>query len=690
MNRLRQRGFAGATWSLLAAVVLAACHTPPPIQGGEDAGTAKSTLILTRVGPGSLAVHPNEPFTIQALLALTEHGPVPDTAVKWKLTEAPGQITVGDSQSSTDGNGIAQTQVTCIDVGEYALRADATGAASKAVWKIDCRPVVKHLRIQTTPNVLIGDAPTASLATASMVVKGNLSLSVKVTQENGDTEAPVVNQKVRFQLARGVTGAQFQGAGTTPFVDVDTRTDGSAVIPFLVGDTNGADNVVASIEDAAPVTFDVTVTLSAGPGHCMSSSDCGGGICDLGTHECKGGGGASCGTSDRPCPIGYTCDQNSFQCVPVDVSTCMNCPGGFHCDADTNMCTKDDPECSTDAECPNGHCRAGACIPDNNGPVIDVTGHWYTKHNFNVHDALPGWIQFSSEAIRVIDQVLLGQLGLPSWVNAIIRGIVTQYVPPWVQTLVYILDNVFTLFSNLRAEGEMDLTAVGGTNAFLAGNEYWSSFVFYLLSQCGQNIGGNPSMPPPCARVDVYQTDLQAVNLAANVKPFTAKVTGGPGAWTLVVDRREVNMKFAGLIKFVLDQVISVTTGYPSLEGPPGHPEQGALYNLVDCPGIAASIYNIIPIDVTLLCQAAVTAAAQAIANQLQQVVVSNDVLSFAGQATARPDPSGPDDYATELGYPDFETRSPADGTWNGRFNILLTVKNVPGFWRASRDPILP
>jgi hypothetical protein len=695
MNRRMQRCFAGATWSLLAAVLLSACHTDPAGHTAADAGP-KSTLVLTRVGAGALTVHPGEPFTLQALLSLTQHGPVPNSAVNWKLTEAPGQIAISDATSNTNDSGIAQTSVTCTDPGQYALRADAADAASKAVWKVACEPVRKHLRIVATPHVTIADAPTGAQAVASMVIKGNLTLTVKVTQEAGDQEIALVGQKVRFQLGSAVAGASFTSGSSQSYVDALSATTGQAVAPFLVGSTTGLDKVIAQLDsnDAPPVEFDVNVTLTDTTGQCMSSADCGGGTCDLSNHTCVGtGGGGSCGSSDTPCPIGYECDKTAGQCKPIQISTCDSCPTGFHCDTTTNMCTKNDPECTTDANCPNGHCRNGVCTPDQAGPVIDVTGHWYTKHNFNVHDALPGWVQFSSTAIRTIDQVLLGQLNLPSWVNAIIRGIVTQYIPPWVQQVVYILDNVLTLFSNLRAEGEMDLTAVGGNNALLAGQEYWSSFVFYLLSQCGQNIGGNPSMPPPCARIDVYQTDLmaQGVDLAAVVDPFTAKVIGsGSGPFTLVVDRRNVHLKLAGLIKYVLDQVISVTTGYPSLEGPPGHPEEGALYNLIDCNGVNQFVQSIIPIDVTALCQAAVTIAAQAIAQQLQSIVVSTDVLSFAGQASARPDPAGDPLYATELGYPDFDTRSPADGIWNGRFSIGVSLSNVPGAWRASRDPIPP
>jgi hypothetical protein len=266
-------------------------------------------------------------------------------------------------------------------------------------------------------------------------------------------------------------------------------------------------------------------------------------------------------------------------------------------------------------------------------------------------------------------------------VGALIRGLVQAYIPPWVTTVVYLLDNMFTIFSNLRAKGEMDLTAVGGP-AVLYGTENWDSFVFYLLSQCGQNIGRvDPAHPPPCAEVDVYTADLAQANFATTVHPFTARLSSNQ----LLVDRRQVDLQLAGIIQYVLNQVISTTTGYPSLQGPPGHPEQGALYNLVDCPGIAQLVLSSgIPIDITPICQALVAVVADQLAQQLSNIVINTNALTFTGQATAFPQP-GSTTYADKLGSVAFETINPPDGVWNASFINL--VNNVPGRWRAARAP---
>ena len=155
---------------------------------------------------------------------------------------------------------------------------------------------------------------------------------------------------------------------------------------------------------------------------------------------------------------------------------------------------------------------------------------------------------------------------LPSWIRSS-KTLVQQYVPSWVNTLVYLLDNMFTIFSDLRAKGEMDLTAVGGPT-ILYGTETWDSFIFYLLSQCGTNIGTtNPEDPPACAEVDVYTSDLAQANLNTTVNPFNALVSGNQ---FLVTQPRTVDLELAGIINYVVNQVISTTTGYSSLSGPRG------------------------------------------------------------------------------------------------------------------------
>lgn len=677
----------------LSLITAAGCGgTPPKVD--RDAGPAPlaGDLLLNRVGSGTITAHPNDIITLRTLLVDSKGTKNPDGTlspkaivgadVKWKFLEQTG--TLSADHLATDENGLAQITVKIPSniTGEVKLRALSDGAKSTAVWTIAVQPVIKHIRIiPNAPIITLTDIATANEAAVSGAVGGVIPLQLQVTANTGpsNTDVPLPNEVVTFQFVTLITGASFTDMSRT----ATTSVQGTAAMGLNLGTTTGSYKVIATITGNITATFVVNVTIHPPP--CHLSSQCGAGwICVGG--ECQqdhGGTGGSCGTSDQMCPIGYSCQEG--KCTPLGTPTCdaaTMCPIGYSCDSGT--CTPDDPQCSATMECPSGsECHNGVCYPTD-GSILNVTGHWYTMHTFDIHSALPGFLQTLGDAVSFIDQLLLGQLpGIPSFLNVFIRGIVQAYIPPWVTTVVYLLDNIFTVFSDLRAKGEMDLTAVGGP-AVLYGTESWDSFVFYLLSQCGQNIGRlDPNHPPPCAEVDVYTADLAQANFATTVDPFTARLT--PVTNQLLVDRRVVHLKLAGIIQYVLNQVISTTTGYPSLQGPPGHPEQGALYNLVDCAGIAQIVTDSgIPFDITGICQALVAAAADAIAQQLSNIVINADALTFNGHATAIAQP-GSTTYAYRLGQVTFETIQPADGYWNANFVGL--VDNVPGRWHARRQP---
>jgi hypothetical protein len=694
MNFVRQR-FSSAV-CVGSLVLLAACAQKKVTVG--PAATPASTLILTRVGSGTLTAHADDIITLTSLLVKSDGKstdtptPVSGSTITWKLLEVPGPVTLSNATTTTDMSGLSQTTLTLGTVasGEVKVQANTTGVTnSQAIWVIQVQPVIEHIRIiPSGQQVVLTNPSTADTAAVNAAIGTQVNLQVQVTEDNGATQTPVSSVPVTFSFVTSITGAAFPLA---PAGVVTTSMQGGASMALAVGTVLGAYELVATIPGGIHATFNVTV--SAHPPICTLSSDCGGNEVCVGG-ECQAGGtnGASCGNSDNMCPIGYTCSSTSEKCVPLTVSTCTQsmCPNGFSCDSSTNTCEPIDPQCGPNTQCPSGAtCRSGICYPDD-GSTIDVTGFWYTEHDFNVQAALPSWLQTTGEVVRVLDEILLGQIpGLPSIVDALIRGIVQQYVPSWVSTVVYLIDNLFTIFTDLRAKGEMDLTAIGGP-AVLYGTEQWDSFVFYLLSQCGQMIGTpNPADPPACAEVDVYTADLAQVNLNTTVDPFTATLSGNQ----LLFDRRTVELQLAGIIEYVINQVISTTTGYASLQGPPGDPQDGALYNLIDCAGLAQLIESAgIPIDITSICQAFVAAAADAIAQQLSMITVSTNVLSFTGQATAlctsaldTPCPTTGSPTALGLGYPDFETNMPADGMWNAEFVGL--VNNVPGRWRAARQP---
>lgn len=664
-------------WSVLAAVALlaAACGDPPTgidSEGEDGGGSAQSTLLLTRVGQGIVEAHPGDTITLMALLSRSEVGAVPGQSVHFKIAEDPGGTVLESDTVTTDDTGVAETRLIIgQNTGTVTLRATSGTAVSKAVWKIDVRRVVKRLRI-VPDSITLLDGPTAASAKVSASPNMQINLKAKVLVETSDGDRALGGERVTFSITNGVTGTEFKSDTV-----VTTTANGEVTVPLMVGTTIGTVIAKATIEGNLSATWSIDVSASAGGGTCENSTQCPMGYyCKAGVCTSTGGG-SGCNTSERPCPMGYVCTAEGM-CELSTGGGCESCPDDFHCSDDLSACVPDNPDCTDEIPCPSGFdCVNGLCAPED-GSSIDVSGFWYTKHKFDVHNALPGWVRFMKDGVRLLDQVLLGQInGIPSWVNSIVRGIVKQYVPEWVVTIVNIMDAAFTIFSDLESEGEMLLTAVDSTGQLLAGEEYWTSFVFYFLPLCNGNIQAGMGQQPSCARMDVYTTELEQADLAVDVKPFTARVGGSAATgFTMVVDQRTVNMNFGGILLYVLDYAIQISTGYESLEE--------ALPQIIDCEGIAIAV-GFDPLEP--LCQVAVGAATQALVNQLRGAnVTQRDALNFGGNATARP-MAGNATYAGELGYADYLTRSPANGNWKGKFKILLSVDDVPGRWRASRNP---
>jgi Cys-rich repeat protein len=697
-------------WLALGAVaLLAACGEDPAATGTIDAGPV--VKVLVRAGPGAIEAHPGDQLTLQAVLAVSDVGPVPDATVTWKIVTNPGGAELSTATSTTNEAGVAETvlQLDPTEIGEYVVRADSAGATSKAVWKIDVQNPIKHLRILPATGIVTDNADQH--ANVSAGIGRQVVLRVAATVEERDGDRKLAGEPVTFAF----TGGQYSGATFPNNADgkVTTQADGTASIALAAGTAAGNFSLSATIAGGISVTFDVTVSRNGGAG-CQSSTQCPSGqSCISGQCQAVGSGSADCSGNDRPCPVGFSCNATSGQCEPGSGGGCEACPKGpactsqstctggqvctegfcqnpgVHCDESTNTCVPDDP-CSSDTDCPSGFtCQSGVCNPSGDA-VIDVTGLWFTRHYFDINAALPGWVRTIKTVVNTMDQVANGQIpNLPSIVNALISGVIRQYIPEWVLTLIRILNSVLTVFSDLRAEGQMDLVANGGPR-ILAGNEVWDRFVFRFLPACGASL---PTPTNPCDVIDIYTTDLEAADLAVSVMPFAAKVGGdSTSGYTLLVDPRQAKMKIAGLLKYVLDQAISATTPYPSLEDRPCSatvtdqcgPGSGALSNLIDCAGLNEFINQTIPFDITGLCQAAVSAGGSALANVIRNITISQDVLNFSGQATARAT-AGNALYADELGWPDYRTRK--DGEWKGKFHILVDVKNVPGAWRGSRIP---
>jgi hypothetical protein len=371
------------------------------------------------------------------------------------------------------------------------------------------------------------------------------------------------------------------------------------------------------------------------------------------------------------------------------------------------------PPCAV--ECPTGWvCADGVCEPGvpKDPALPDVTGVWYTKHVFAIRDSLPRGLQETFKGIRALDQFLSGRLGLPVWLQAVIDSLLGQFLPGWFYAVVRVGDDLGTLLSFLRAEGRMRLSP-GVDAAHPSATEVWTSLVFYWLPLCGEDIEGDPQVPPECARLDVATTGagyppagprcrgevLPAV--AVRAPPFAAAVVAVPGSaparWQLAVAERQVDVEVARAVVSAIDAALSLSTPWQCIAEATDC--RGGQECIVDCSGIGRWVSDftsgILPAGpLEDACAGAVGLAGQAATELLALVKFQTNLLVFAGRATIGG--IGDDDAvcrggercAGQLGNDHFDgdlRRRPAsrDGAWTGSF--FGGPGDMPGSWEAKR-----
>lgn len=367
-------------------------------------------------------------------------------------------------------------------------------------------------------------------------------------------------------------------------------------------------------------------------------------------------------------------------------------------------------------DCPGGYvCADGVCEP--RGPrdpaLPDVTGVWHTKHAFDLRASLPAALRDVFGAIRALDQLLSGKLGLPGWLQAVIDSLLGQFLPGWFYAVVRVGDDLGTLLSFLRAEGRMRLSP-GADAAHLQASEAWTSLVFYWLPLCGEDIEGDPEMPPACARLDVATTSaLDSASprcrnevlpkVAVRAAPFTAAIEpipdSAPGRFRLAVPRRQVDVEIAKAAVTAVDAALALSTPWQCIAEATDC--RGGLQCIVDCSGIGRWVSDftdgIVPGGaIENACAGAVGLAGRAAVGLLGSLKFDSNLLEFGGGASIGG--VGDDDSvchsgsgcAGQLGNDDFDgdlRHRPAsrDGSWTGSF--FGGPSDLPGSWEAKRAP---
>jgi hypothetical protein len=343
----------------------------------------------------------------------------------------------------------------------------------------------------------------------------------------------------------------------------------------------------------------------------------------------------------------HTCDAvESIGCVDPR-ETCS--PSG--------VCVIVPGACTTSDQCPVGFvCHDGACAPERDGEVCldpgpgpSLTGTWSMASTLHLRDGLPGVVDGLLTATEVLADLIEGTIdwGLPGWIeavlNAIIPRIVDAYIPEWAQVIPVALSNVSDVLDDIGVDSTVYLDGSACGRSY-RGYQTWDTIT---LRYRGQVVSRAPADIPEVGAIEPEE--------------FGALYSCG----RLYIDRHRIHNSISGLLRYVIDTVIEIATGYPSVEE--------AIDAAIDCDGIAGSINDAwqdtsgSSIDITqpilTACHGAVASVLDSIQRVVDEATLNLAVLSLQGRVTVG---SG---------------RALTDGRWTGS----VIGFDFPGEFRADR-----
>lgn len=377
---------------------------------------------------------------------------------------------------------------------------------------------------------------------------------------------------------------------------------------------------------------------------------------------CQGDGttGGACEvTNDCQAPlvcVGGECvgpSNPNVTCDPIEGKLCEG--DGEQCVA--GVCVVPPSTCQTTDQCPVGYvCSDGQCLPENDGTCADpgpgpeLTGTWATKSNLHLREGLPGFAAGLLDVTELLRDFIQGDadLGLPPFIqtvlNAFIADVINQYVPNWAQDLVLALAGVSDVLDTMQVDSTIMLQGQS-CDATYRGSSTWNLLTF---EYDGQVITAAPDTIPEIGAIEP--------------EDFGARYSCGD----LYIDRHRIHNTLSGLVRWLVNTVVEIATGYPT-------PEQ-AIDAAIDCPAIAQALNNTYQnltgggTNITSTVEAACTGLENQMLTQLQQLIddaaVKLSVVSLQG-----------------VGHVASETRMDP-GTWYGS----VLGGDFPGDFTAVRQ----
>ena len=668
------------TWCafLAAGLMVFGCSDGASNGNGDGGdGCTGGQRLLSIVGNPNRTMFPGDSDALQLVFLEQCVGAVSGEEVTFQISGEAYGSTLDSDSSTTGANGLASVTLTAGDPGmmqrSFMVWAHHPDDPDGKYFSITLKPVFREL---------------SGGVNLECYVDETLDLTAKVTDMNNNT--PVRGVSVKFSINNPPPG----GNATIPSDVAVTNLSGMATVTFHAGTMATLYQVVAEglDEELGNTTYNITVKSRT---TCASDDDCPAGfVCVNGS--CRETGGTECQTDDE-CPEGYKCENGFCRpegALPGSCDTSDDCPAGYFCE--NHQCypcpeNSQDPHCQnpghceTDDDCPPGfECHNGICVPGNppGAPIPELGGTWYTQHYFDLSEAIGGMTTIN--IINTINELLnYCELTGIGFIDDLLCDLIHEFIPEWALTLVDIFANLANILSELRAEGEMELTHLN-PRELISGTETWDIILIRYLNACceGQPAGCNPyNQPdfPDCATIDMAREDIGPTDSVFKVEAFTGKVlvddSGAIVKYTLGVDKRKIRINFSKFVSFIIDLLIQIFTGYDSLDE--------ALIDIIDCEAINDLVEDIsggwAP-DITQACENMKPSAAALLRGLLDQIAVEWSVLEFSGWATITAEGDPP--YGTELGYSNHETSG--DGFWDGEVQIVIPG-GVEGSWWAER-----
>ena len=535
-----------------------------------SAGNPNVQLVLHPAGFVSQQAYPNNEVVLK-IMALNSAGaniqnsndllPASSTPVVWSFVGTPPiGATLGTPTTQTDAQGVSQIAVNVGTMQNITLQVQATsGSATPVVFTVQVQANLQQLSA-------VGSSP-------ARVSAGRLSqVGVRLTRpaSGGAVGAGLGGVTLTAMLANmGNSDATLANAANG-VVTLVTDATGLASVTLNSGTVLSADYSIAfcvsGCDGIAPLLIPVLVNPPGNGVTCVDFTDCSNGnYCNAGVCVAMVG---NCDVS-ADCQTGYACDSNSRTCMLQPGPACRadtDCAAGFVC---SNGHCVPTTGCQTDANCTGGwlcNRASGACVQPPNVPALDVSGTWYTTYYFDIQNALPGF--FTGGMKPVVDflnmsfsnQLTINIPILGPILQAVIKDLVAQYIPPSVNNATAALTDMLHAFDSMQINGTMQLTQSPNTPVLgnqLSGQETWTDAHFTLVSLCKGGLA-QYKQTPSCGDVDIILSpNLVMAGSSANatatvhVSNFYGAVNGN----TVTLQNRQSEVALQQTVNIMLNVI---------------------------------------------------------------------------------------------------------------------------------------